>query len=140
VSSLFRYFSEKNASAFVEKGEVLFRALSYYRDYEDEGVRSDDTEGTLVHLPLDGLKVTLVETGNTIVLPHRLESSAKEDDIFIYRMSTELSNDIAKRFNAEVAIEIFEPVRFLAKLRQSLSLRRYLRTNELIYQEVRYYE
>ena len=45
---LVRYFSEKNAHAFVERGEVLFRALSYFRDYEDKGVRADEHEGTLV--------------------------------------------------------------------------------------------
>lgn len=140
MSPLFRYFSEKNASAFVEKGEVLLRALSYYRDYEDEGVRADATEGTLVHLPSDGLKVRMVETGNTIDLPYRLESTARENEIFIYCMSTELSSSIAEKFNAEVAVEIFEPVKFLSRLRQSLTLRKKLRTNDLIYQNVHYYE
>lgn len=137
---LVRYFSEKHAQAFISKGEVLFHSLSYFRDYEDEGVRADEHEGTLVHCPTDGLRVTLVATGESIALPHRLESTAKEDDIFVYCMSTVFSAGIAQRFRAEVAIEILEPVKFLARLRSSLHLRRRLRSDKLVHQEVRYYE
>ena len=137
---LIRYFSEKNARAFIEHGEVLFRALSYFRDYEDEGVRADPHEGTLVHRPHDGLQVTKVETGEKGVLPHRLESTAKEDEIFVYCMSTELSTGIAERFNATVAVEILDPLGFLVRLRKSLSLRKRLRAEKLVHQEVRYYE
>ena len=140
MPKIFRYFSAKNAAAFVERGEVLFRALSYFRDYEDEGVRADEREGTLVHRPTDGLQITRVPTGEKVVLQHRLESTAKEDDIFVYCMSTELSSAIAKRFKAEVAVEITEPVKFLARLRSSLSLRRQLRVGQLVHQEVHYYE
>jgi len=39
--SLFRYMSAEYAEAFVRRGEILFRSLSYYRDYEDDGVRGD---------------------------------------------------------------------------------------------------
>jgi hypothetical protein len=140
VAPLIRYFSEKNARAFAEHGEVLFRALSYFRDYEDDGVRADPHEGTLVHRPHDGLQITKVKTGEQGVLPHRLESTAKEDDIFVYCMSTELSASIAKRFNAKVAIEIIDPLGFLTRLRKSLSLRKRIRAEKLVHQEVRYYE
>ena len=47
---LVRYFNEKNARAFVEQGAVLMRSLSYFRDYEDDGVRSDEFEGTLARM------------------------------------------------------------------------------------------
>jgi hypothetical protein len=56
--SLFRYISSEYAVSFVYKGEMLFRTLSYYRDYEGDGVRADDLEGIRIHLPSDGLKVT----------------------------------------------------------------------------------
>jgi hypothetical protein len=137
---LIRYFSELNARAFVERGEVLFRSLSYFRDYEDQGVRADEHEGTLVHLPSDGLRITRVDTGELIALPHRLESTAREDDIFVYCLSTELSDAIAERFQAEVAVEVVEPSKFLARVRSALSLRSRIRSDELVYQPVRYYE
>lgn len=140
MHQLFRYFSARNAAAFVEKGEVLFRALSYFRDYEDEGVRADEHEGTLVHRPSDGLQIARVPTGEKVLLPHRFESTAKEDDIFVYCMSTDLSSTIAERFKAEVVVEVTEPIKFLTRLKSSLSLHRQLRVNQLVHQEVRYYE
>lgn len=109
---LIRYFSENNAGAFVEEGEVLMRTLSYFRNYEDQGVRADQHEGSLVHHPAKGLIVTKTATGEEIALPHRLESTIKEGKIFIYCMSTELSLDIAQHFKAEVAVEIIEPFKF----------------------------
>ena len=140
MSSLYRYFSTSNAHAFVERGEVLFRSLSYFRDYEDAGVRSDEHEGTLVHLPTDGLKVNKVATGEVVALPHQMEATAMEDDIFIYCMSTELSENIAHRFNAQVIVEIHQPTKFLALVRSSLAMRKRLQASKLVSQSVRYYE
>jgi hypothetical protein len=40
--SLFKYFSE-HKRAFLD-GQVLFRSLSYFRDYEDESVRTNGLE------------------------------------------------------------------------------------------------
>lgn len=140
MKPLVRYFSKKNADAFVDRGEVLFRALSYFRDYEDEGVRADEHEGTLIHLPSEGLSVTNVNTKEIIALPHRFEATAKEEEIFVYCMSTEISSDIAHRFDAEVAVEIFDPLKFLSLVRSKLSLRRRLRAEKLVHHQVRYYE
>ena len=138
--TLFRYFSKTDAHAFVERGEVLFHSLSYFPDYEDQGVRADENEGKLVHLPFDGLRINLVNSGESVLLPHRMESKAKEDDIFVYCLSTELSNNIAERFKAEAVIEIFEPIRFLAKVRSALALRSRIRAEKLVHQPVQYYE
>lgn len=140
MPSLYRYFSEKNADAFVQKGEVLFRALSYYKNYEDQEVRGDKFEGTLVHLPDNGLTVKNVHTGQEISLPYRFESTAKEDEIFVYCMSQTLSIEIAKRFQAEVAVEIFDLAKFLNLVRYALSLRRRFKVNQLVHQPVKYYE
>jgi hypothetical protein len=140
VPTLFRYFSSRNAEAFIERGEVLFRALSYFRDYEDEGVRADQYEGTLVHLPESGLKIKHLSSTEEISVPYTFEATAKESDIFVYCMSTELSSSIAERFKADVCVEILEPQKFLARVRASLSLRARLRANELVQHAVKYYE
>jgi hypothetical protein len=57
--SLHKYFTDRKwAEAFLE-GEVLFRSLAYFRDYEDEGedekIRKDCKEGNLVFGPPGGL-------------------------------------------------------------------------------------
>ena len=137
---LIRYFSEGNARAFLDRGEILLRSLSYFRDYEDEGVRADEYEGTLVHLPDDGLRVKLASSGQEVVIPYTFESTAREDDIFVYCMCTELNADIAKRFKADVAVEIVEPVKFLSRMRSAIALRSRLRVKKLVHGEVKYYE
>jgi len=140
MPTLVRYFSAENARKFLDHGEVLFRALSYFRDYEDDGVRSDEFEGTLVHLPKEGLRATTVASGQEVDLPYTLESTASEDDIFVYCMSTEVNADIGERFKADVAIEITKPQVFFSRVRSALALRRRIKADKLMHQEVRYYE
>lgn len=140
MPSLFRYFSAKNAQAFLERGEVLLWSLSYFRDYENQSVRADEYGGTLVHRPESGLKLKLVPSGEEVSMPHTFESSAKEDDIFVYCMSTEFSPIIAERFKADVCVEILEPQKFLSQVRASLSLRARLHAADLVHGTVKYYE
>jgi hypothetical protein len=55
--SLFKYFSERKwADAFLD-GQVLFRSLSYFRDYEDGNIRGDCKEGTATFRPPAGLVI-----------------------------------------------------------------------------------
>ncbi len=140
MTPLFRYFSEENARAFIERGEVLMRSLSYFRDYEDDGVRADAFEGTLAHRPTDGLRLRMQSTGEEVVVPYTFEATAREDHIFVYCLSTELSATLAERFQAPVAVEIREPLKFLAKLRAALRLRPRIRAEKLTHAPVRYYD
>lgn len=132
--------SAEYAEAFVRRGEMLFRALSYFRDYEDEGVRGDEFEGTRLHLPVDGLKVTKVATGEVVSLPNTFESTARqEDDIFIYCLSTTHSEFLAEKFKAKICIEIHEPVRLFALIRNALTRRPSIKSKHLEYGPVKYY-
>lgn len=132
--------SAEHAEAFVRQGEILFRALSYFRDHEDEGVRGDEFEGTRLHLPVDGLKVTKVATGEVVSLPYTFESTAREDDIFVYCLSTTRSEFLAEKFNAKICVEIHDPVRLLALIRHALARRPSVKNKHLEYGPVKYYE
>lgn len=140
MQPLYRYLGSKHVESFLREGSLLMRSLSYYRDYEDAGVRADPFEGTLAHRPQEGLKVTMVQTGEVRSLPHTLESTAREDDIFVFCVSSELSPEIAGRFGTPVCIEIHKPVQFLHRLRTALSLRSRIRASALVHGDVRYYE
>jgi hypothetical protein len=137
---LFRYLSSEYAEAFVKNGEILFRALSYFRDYEDDGVRSDEYEGTLVHLPKEGLKARLVASGAEVPINYTFESSAREDEIFVYCMSTECSSSLAARFKTEACVEIYDLPRFFFHLRAALAKYPDVQEKQLVYGKVRYYE
>lgn len=136
--SLFRYMSAEYAETFV-RGEMLFRALSYYRDLEDEGVRGDEFEGTRLHLPVDGLKVTKVATGEVVSLPYTFESTAREDDIFVYCLSTTRSKLLAEKFKTDTCVEIHEPVKLLTLIRNALVRRPAIKNKHLEYGPVKYY-
>lgn len=105
--SLYKYFSDlKWANAFLD-GEILFRSLSYFRDYEDKNVRGDQNEGVAVFRPQRGLIVTNQTQGTTFTLPdHAFESAANQEEIFVFCASRSLSNELRERFEAVACVEI----------------------------------
>ena len=136
---LYKYIPAKYVDAFVRRGEVLFRALSYFRDYEDEQIRGDEFEGTRLHRPKDGLEITLTKTQEKIVLPHSFESAANEDDIFVFCLSTILSPQLAVQFKAGACIEIHRPARFIFEIRAALARRPSIKSKMLVHGVVKYY-
>jgi len=136
---LYKYLPTKYVDGFVRRGEVLFRALSYFRDYEDAQIRADEFEGTKVHRPKQGLEITLTEMQQKIVLPHSFESAANEDDIFVFCLSTALSYDLAAQFRADGCIEIHRPAKFISKVRAALVRRASIKDKTLVHGEVNYY-
>lgn len=139
MSSLYKYLPEKYVDDLVHKGTILFRSLSYFRDYEDAQVRGDEFEGTRLHRPQNGLEITLTATQQKVVLPHSFESTANEDDIFVFCLSTVLSADLAAKFKASACVEIQNPSRFIAGVRAALLRRPSIRSKMLVYGEVKYY-
>lgn len=105
------------------RGEVLFRSLSYFRDFEKDGVRQDDNEGILSHRPVQGLEITKVESGEVVTLPHRFEAKAKVDQIFVACFSTEFSKDLAAEFGADACVEIADSIKLVARVRSAIRLR-----------------
>jgi hypothetical protein len=140
VPSLYKYLPEKYVRSFVRDGSVLFRSLSYFRDYEDAQVRGDEFEGTRLHRPKGGLELTLSEAQRKIVIPHTFESTANEDDIFVFCLSTLLSEELAVQFQTGVCVEIRNPARFIAGVRAALSRRPSIKSKWLVHGEVKYYE
>ncbi len=138
MQPLYKYLPSQYVPAFIQQGAILFRPLSYYRDYEDS-IRGDEYEGTRVHRPNEGLEITLTKNNEKILLPHTFESSANEDDIFIFCLSTQFSLDLAKQFNSDVCIEIYNPSRFLSELRAALIRRPSIKDKKLIHGQVNYY-
>lgn len=135
---LYKYIPAQYVDDFVRRGEILFRSLSYFRDYEDQ-IRGDEYEGTKLHRPEQGLEITLVKTQEKIVLPHSFESAANEDDIFVFCLSTVLSAELAAQFNAGVCIEIYRPANFISKIRAALARRASIKDKRLVLGEVKYY-
>ncbi len=119
--NLYKYFSERKwAEAFL-RGEVLFRSLSYFRDYEDKNVRQDQNEGTAIFRPDGGLVVNNIAQGTTFTLPgHAMESSANQEEVFIFCISRSLTEELRERFKAVACVEILDISAFCDRIEAAL--------------------
>jgi hypothetical protein len=107
--SLYKYYDEHRwAEAFLD-GDLLFRSLSYFRDYEDENVRGDPGEGASIFRPEGGLAINNRTRGTSFVMPHHgFESKTKFEEIFIFCASKSHSDERNKRFSAVAFVEVLD--------------------------------
>jgi hypothetical protein len=82
--SLYTFYAERRwAEAFLE-GELLFRSLAYFRDFEDDDTRGDHNEGTAIFRSEGGL-VNNQTQGKTFTPPgHAFVSRAKHEESFVF--------------------------------------------------------
>jgi hypothetical protein len=119
--SLFKYYSERRwAEAFVQ-GELLFRSLAYFRDYEDEETRGDRNEGTAIHRPRGGLVINNQTQGKTFTLPdHAFVSRAKQSEIFVFCLSRSRTDEHRTRFKGVACVEICDIPAFCRRIQAAL--------------------
>ncbi len=119
--SLYKYFTDRKwADAFLD-GEVFFHSLAYFRDYEDESVRKDRNEGTAVFRPVDGLLINNHTQGTKFSLPgYAFESTANQEEIFVFCASRSLSDELHKRFEAVVCVEILRIPTLCERIKRAL--------------------
>lgn len=118
---LYKYFTDRKwAEAFLG-GNILFRSLAYFRDYEDQSVRGDRDEGNAIFRPQDGLTITNHTQNRTFVLPgYAFQSAAKQSEIFVFCLSRSFNREIAQNFEASVCIEIVRKAVFCQRVTSAL--------------------
>jgi len=118
---LYKYYTERKwAEAFLE-GEIFFRALSFFRDYEDANVRKDQNEGVNRFRPPLGLVGYNNTQGRSFTLPHHaFESSARANEIFVFCVSTVLGETLRERFDAVTCVEILKIREFCDRITAAL--------------------
>ena len=124
VASLFKYLPSQYLDAFVGRGELLFRSLSYFRNYEELEVRGDPQEGQRLYNSLNGLEINNLTSSESINFPWSFESSVQAREIFVFCFSLEYSVSFSHEFDTDVCVEIHNPAALLAKVRAALMLRR----------------
>ena len=139
MQPLFKYLPSKYVDAFVGRGELLFRSLSYFRNYEELQVRGDRHEGKRLFAPSQGLEVTKTETGEKMLLPWAFEASVKDREIYVFCLSLARSPDLAHEFKTDICVEVREPAALRAKIRGALALRRWVKQGRLLHGIVDYY-
>jgi hypothetical protein len=121
TQSLYKYFTERKwADAFLD-GEMLFRSLAYFRDYEDENVRKDKDEGTAVFRSADGLVINNRTQRTTFTLAgYAFESTANQEEIFVFCTSRSRTEELRERLEAVVCVEILKIPTFCERITRAL--------------------
>ncbi len=133
--SLFKYFKDRRwADAFLD-GQILFRSLAYFRDYEDEQVRGDRKEGTSVYRPEEGLLITNLTQGKSFTIPNSaFEAVTNQEDIFVYCVSRSLTDQLRESFESVACVEISKPPTLCERIKRALQP-----TAKLVAERVEYY-
>ena len=114
--SLYKYYDNREwADAFLN-GNLRFRSLSYFRDYEDEQIRGDKNEGTSLFRPEGGLVLTNQTQGYTDTVPFSFNATVNQEDIFVFCLSRSFTAGLRNRFKAVACIEIFNTKAFCARV------------------------
>jgi hypothetical protein len=136
--ALYKYLPSKYASAFLDRGEILFRNLTYFRQHEGR-VRGDAYEG--IHKDHPGTNVVLenLTQGSKIVGKFSFLNSTNSDLVFVFCLSKKLSKDLMVEFESDACIEIFEPNEFIRRVRFALARLISVHPVGLLAQPVHYY-
>ena len=109
--ALYKYLPEPFATAFVERGEVLFRSLSYFRKIE-HAARGDGLEGIHLDAPDDPPTLHNLTTGVAIVDNFRMLNSVDQERVFAFCCSREFTPGLFQAFNCETCVVIEDPALF----------------------------
>jgi len=141
MPSIYKYLPERFVDNLL-RGEVLFRTLSYFQDWEDKyrQVRGDRYEGTYLHQKPDGLDLTFNHAPEPTKLHGSFQSRVQSDDIFVFCLSTELSATLAHEFETTTCVEFHDPAKLIAGIRAALLRRPSVKSKRLLSEPVHYYD
>lgn len=120
---LFKYLPIQYATALVERGEVLFRSLSYFRQQE-HAARGDEVEGVHVDDPDKAVTLQNLTTGLSVSGAFRFLNSIDQDHVFAYCCSCRLTAELLQAFQADACVKILDPELFF--LRCSRAAKRHI--------------
>lgn len=115
--AIFKYFSEEaHARAFIDRGKLLMRPLSYFRALEEDGGRADRRDGILTYAPAGGLELNMSDGKKVTLEDGSFNSSVQQNDIFLFCASREYSVELTEKFG-RFCVEI-DPDYLVRRLKQ----------------------
>lgn len=128
----------KYVPAFLNRGEILFRNLTYFRQQEGK-VRGDPYEGIHKDHPGTDIVIENITLGTKIVGKYSFLNSTDSDLVFVFCLSERRSKDLMAEFKSDACIEIFKPEEFVRRVRFALARLISVHPAGLIAQPVHYY-
>lgn len=130
---------EQFVGDFIEKGLILFRNLTYFRQYEDNR-RGDPLEGFHRDNPDNGMTIKNLTKG-TMLKDRDISflNSTNTDLIFVFCLSISHKNNLYDEFETNTCIEITDADEFTRRVR--LAVKKLLSTHKtgLLSGKVNYY-
>jgi hypothetical protein len=116
---LYKYLPSKYADVVIKRGKLLFRNLSYFRQYEDR-FRGDPIEGIHMDKPDKGFTITNVTQGFSITGNFSFLNSINQDRVFIFCLSNKYDIELYNEFSSDACIVIKDPHKFIARCRRAV--------------------
>jgi hypothetical protein len=116
---LYKYLSSQYADAVIKRGELLFRNLSYFRQYEDR-FRGDPLEGIHKDSPDRGFTITNLTQGFTVTGNFSFLNSIDQNGVFVFCLSKTFAIALYDEFSSDTCIVIRDPHKFIARCRRAV--------------------
>ncbi|MFM2599816.1 hypothetical protein [Vibrio fortis] len=114
---LYKYLPSKFVDNVTLRGELLFRNLSYFRQFEDDR-RGDPLEGFHRDNPDNDITLSCPYTGRLLAKgDYSFLNSTNSDLIFVFCLSKEYSARLYDEFEADACIEITDTQEFMKRSR-----------------------
>lgn len=138
MQPLYKYLPATYVPAVLDRGELLFRNLTYFRQCEGR-VRGDPYEGIHKDHPGTEREIRNLTKGFVSRGAFSFLHSTDSDHIFAFCLSQRLDARMAKDFGADAVIEFFDPEELIRRVR--FNLRRVLSVHRVgvLAKEVMYY-
>ena len=114
--TFYKYTESRFLDSFLD-GHLRFQPLSYFKQQEDGLVRGDALEGTRPFRPPGGLQISKATGSGTLSEEWAFVPKVATNEIFVLCLSRSQSGEIARRFNADVCVEIKDPQAFSERVR-----------------------
>ncbi len=139
--SWFKLFGDRRWAECFLNGEILFRSLSYFQDYEsptNKQAIGDRYEGIRAGMPTGGIITTDHNTGKLLSkfeTPFEFNALVRAEEIFVFCLSRCFKDELVEDFCSTACVEIFNKSQFFTRLRAALPPEA-----RLIYGPVHYYD
>lgn len=112
---LYKYLPSQFLNAVVKKGDLLFRNLSYFRQYEDNR-RGDPLEGFHRDNPDNDITLSDPKTGKILAKgDFSFLNSTNTDLINVFCLSKAIKPELYEEFKADCCIEIIDADEFIRR-------------------------
>ena len=135
---LYKYLPSKYVDDVFNRGELLFRNLTYFRQYECDK-RGDPLEGHHRDNPDNDITITNLTIENKIKGDFSFLNTTDSDLIYVFCMSNNYSSDLYKEFDSDICIEVTDVAKYLLRISMKLKHLTSLHKTGLLHDNVKYY-